>query len=152
MFIKPRGGGKGVPFPVRQWEYYNGDPLHLINSEPEAFYFNRSKVTLPGGVFPEKPKQQKGVLMTEEQLKLKGFIPEITISGIAIWRYGGRITCPLYCTRCGKLFRCQNEIRLHIYTHTGERPYKCEHCSYAFASKSNLRRHTCLKVDNVTTE
>lgn len=32
-------------------------------------------------------------------------------------------------------------IRAHICSHSGERPYKCTHCSFACARQSNLSKH-----------
>ncbi|KFM71028.1 Zinc finger protein 16, partial [Stegodyphus mimosarum] len=37
------------------------------------------------------------------------------------------------CDICGKSFRYKEYLKKHIFTHTGEKPYKCNLCSKAFA-------------------
>ncbi|XP_032817694.2 zinc finger protein PLAG1-like [Petromyzon marinus] len=47
------------------------------------------------------------------------------------------------CSACGKVFISVEKLKVHSYSHTGERPYKCsiEGCSKAFVSKYKLLRH-----------
>ena len=47
------------------------------------------------------------------------------------------------CSDCGKAFARPSSLRIHSYSHTGERPYKCSipGCGRAFSVRSNLRRH-----------
>ncbi|KAG0300528.1 hypothetical protein BGZ98_009105 [Dissophora globulifera] len=47
------------------------------------------------------------------------------------------------CNFCNKRFSRPSSLRIHTYSHTGERPFKCseEGCGRQFSVQSNMRRH-----------
>ncbi|ORY92256.1 hypothetical protein BCR43DRAFT_498062 [Syncephalastrum racemosum] len=47
------------------------------------------------------------------------------------------------CSRCPKTFSRPSSLRVHIYSHTGEKPHVCPHpgCDRRFSVQSNMRRH-----------
>ncbi|KAI9303051.1 hypothetical protein BJ944DRAFT_139562, partial [Cunninghamella echinulata] len=47
------------------------------------------------------------------------------------------------CHICSKKFTRPSSLTTHIYSHTGEKPFKCpvEGCGRHFSVVSNLRRH-----------
>ncbi|GAA5854310.1 hypothetical protein JCM8547_001776 [Rhodosporidiobolus lusitaniae] len=52
----------------------------------------------------------------------------------------GRYICP----HCAKRFARPSSLRIHMHSHTGEKPFTCPLCERAFSVQSNLRRH--LKI------
>lgn len=54
-------------------------------------------------------------------------------------------------TGCGKRFYREDELRRHVRTHTGERPYVCKVCGRGFQRSDHLKLHsTTHEGDNRT--
>ncbi|CAD6195371.1 unnamed protein product [Caenorhabditis auriculariae] len=45
------------------------------------------------------------------------------------------------CHYCNKVFTNRSNLIVHLRSHTGEKPYKCQLCPYACAQSSKLTRH-----------
>uniref|UniRef100_A0A914NA03 C2H2-type domain-containing protein n=1 Tax=Meloidogyne incognita TaxID=6306 RepID=A0A914NA03_MELIC len=45
------------------------------------------------------------------------------------------------CSFCQKVFTNRSNLIVHLRSHTGEKPYKCQLCPYACAQSSKLTRH-----------
>ncbi|GFT77508.1 hypothetical protein NPIL_19751 [Nephila pilipes] len=48
---------------------------------------------------------------------------------------------PFLCNVCGKGFIEKKNLATHMLNHTGERPHKCELCSKSFMRKDALKTH-----------
>ncbi|XP_045199816.2 zinc finger protein with KRAB and SCAN domains 8-like [Mercenaria mercenaria] len=46
------------------------------------------------------------------------------------------------CNSCGKAFLTNILLKMHIRTHTKEKPYKCPLCDYRCAIKQNIQKHS----------
>lgn len=51
---------------------------------------------------------------------------------------------PYSCPQCGKAFKRSSDVASHLRSHTGERPYKCSNCPKAFTMLSHLKRHQVI--------
>ncbi|KAH1018405.1 zinc finger protein 888 isoform X1 [Dendroctonus ponderosae] len=45
------------------------------------------------------------------------------------------------CPMCPKIFAFGNKLQRHIFTHTGEKPFKCEYCPKRFIDKYGKKMH-----------
>ena len=51
------------------------------------------------------------------------------------------------CRICSRVFASPSALRLHLRTHTGQRPHVCQICQRAFAQKGTLRSHMLTHAD-----
>merc|ERR1712059_29170 len=49
------------------------------------------------------------------------------------------------CVTCPKMFKSKSVLNNHTIVHSGEKPFKCDQCSYACNQKGNLKVHTTRK-------
>ncbi|XP_042207666.1 protein tramtrack, beta isoform-like isoform X12 [Homarus americanus] len=62
-------------------------------------------------------------------------------SSVVVDGGGGGGGLSVVCPVCGKVISRRDNLRVHMRTHTGERPYACPHCPHRSKTGGNLRKH-----------
>ncbi|KAF9183284.1 hypothetical protein BGZ51_004140 [Haplosporangium sp. Z 767] len=128
---------------------HQGHPPHHAQRNPRAFshpYISQFQVQLPqypqqgasnfhstypnGHSADPKVPNRRGPYLSRQRALLAGLETTSPSS-----RY--------QCQYCHKRFSRPSSLRIHTYSHTGERPFKCseEGCGRQFSVQSNMRRH-----------
>ncbi|GAA5833869.1 hypothetical protein JCM9279_001647 [Rhodotorula babjevae] len=97
---------------------------------------------------PSAPQQQQPLQYSTHATGLPGqsaWLPQppaslVPSASVEAPQEAGRYGCP----HCPKRFARPSSLRIHMHSHTGEKPFTCPMCDRAFSVQSNLRRH--LKI------
>ncbi|XP_064611823.1 zinc finger protein 574-like [Liolophura sinensis] len=54
---------------------------------------------------------------------------------------------PFTCEYCNKSFNRSDKLKIHMRGHTGDKPYACQICNYASADSSSLKKHLRIHTD-----
>jgi hypothetical protein len=60
-----------------------------------------------------------------------------------VWRPGKSFN--YVCCLCDYNVNGRTDMKRHLQTHTGEKPYKCSHCGYETLRSHDLKRHMRIK-------
>ncbi|CAH0557692.1 unnamed protein product [Brassicogethes aeneus] len=58
--------------------------------------------------------------------------------------YEAQNKLPYICEICGRIFRQNHQLKMHLRFHNGEKPFECEFCKKSFTQKCALTRHLPL--------
>ncbi|XP_076659524.1 zinc finger protein ichor [Halictus rubicundus] len=103
-------------------------PDHLLHSSFAAPSHPRKRSRpAPGSQNPSKKSPGTGATA----------LPYGTESGLI----GGKEKPVHRCSICNRGFLNKSNIKVHLRTHTGEKPFRCEVCGKAFRQKAHLIKH-----------
>ncbi|XP_047519212.1 GDNF-inducible zinc finger protein 1-like isoform X5 [Pieris napi] len=75
----------------------------------------------------------------------KGYADQWSLTEHIRYKHEGVVKPRKYpCTICDKVFKTNSTCKMHIRTHTGERPYKCTKCPASFSQSGILNTHVKL--------
>jgi len=135
-FIKQEqfdGGG-----PMVKQEYFGGDQLPQMPHSTVGSLVDTHRIGLDSlgrsKPKPQKPRPRVGLLGSGASSP-GGCGPGGADQGKKMMHH---------CHICNRGFLNKSNIKVHLRTHTGEKPFGCDHCSKAFRQKAHLLKHMSI--------
>ncbi|GHJ89071.1 hypothetical protein NliqN6_5473 [Naganishia liquefaciens] len=130
-------------------------PSHVQPASAQTLHHNRQRIPPQPEHYGRPPPQHPhGPWDSESGMP---FAPQSSIpnrmlnSHTSLSINNATLPGPRYtCEHCGKSFSRPSSLKIHIYSHTGEKPYKCTwpDCTRSFSVQSNLKRHAKVHLEN----
>ena len=123
----------------------NATPVnhHQLHFNNNLFSSNFSQHQLNSLFFPQNDSFQlmspQSIISSSKDNKRQNAETQVTSRGVSSFRRQRpkRFSCP----HCNTAFSNQGQLRGHVRTHTGERPFVCDSCSKSFTRNEELTRH-----------
>ncbi|KAL8839657.1 MAG: hypothetical protein Q9170_001663 [Blastenia crenularia] len=141
------------PSPTGNATYAYPPPTHAATAPPPVYYQH----PLPTNFPPAPPAPASGLMDPAISNAQQQQSP--TEQGASPWQHqhqhhhyispsssaalSGQPQDRYVCQTCSKAFSRPSSLRIHSYSHTGEKPFKCPYpgCGKAFSVRSNMKRH-----------
>ena len=158
-FASPRGSGPAIDSPQSYQQHpYGNTPASapeyayppVAAPGPQNMYHQRA---LPASFAPNMPTnlarappasgETSPVDMNAAQWQQQQHEHHHYISPPAGANYHGQSSDRYVCPTCNKAFSRPSSLRIHVHSHTGEKPFLCPYkgCGKAFSVRSNMKRH-----------
>lgn len=94
---------------------------------------------------PMKPERNEDVDVCEPTTDMESEEPDTSLNTTSSSSSSSKktISKQYFCSLCPKKFMRPSSLKIHVYSHTGEKPFNCSHpgCRRKFSVQSNMRRH-----------
>ncbi|XP_065174397.1 zinc finger and BTB domain-containing protein 49-like [Sycon ciliatum] len=107
-------------------------------------YFNRAESSAMKDAEALDNAEEDGRLVIMEDTEDSKFLLKQSASPMPNPRTSASASGGVACEICGKVFRQENYLHVHMRTHYGVKPYVCEQCGKAFTRTSLLAEHKRL--------